>query len=594
MPKRRSPENQDHKAALLGKPIGRRDFVVTATGILAAVNFTGCAGESITGANGTIDLTINGLHPAATSGGSALATPTAGGATVPIPIPAAGHQTASVIAGQWNVQYTAPSNHVLAPGEEATRIITVTNNTVTPITVNLISQGTVQVNVTGLTGSPADGGSATAQRTDAAGAAIPISISAAGTGSATAPTGTYTVTYSPPAGHTVAAGSTNPATGVVVGLGATGTAAFTVQPAATNGTISVTVTGLTGSPANGGSATAQRTDAAGSPVVISVSAAGSGSASVPAGTYTVTYSPPSGFSVAGGSTNPVTGLAVAVGATANTSFAVQVVSTAGLIFHSDWSTGIGTTDAIMRDTNKTLPWDARTGNTGILEVVAATGRDFPVTMANVLRVRRPAGAAPFAFCRISQKWPAPNVGESLFFRVYLRNEFADSEGVKSFSNHHPVQTDPTGPWQWKFGNNADGTFVLRFNLDNTPSPYNSWMTGTFPGTPLPKFATLRLEWRITRVTSTQYTVHARVYNSSNVLLYSEDGVGATGGAFKSNTAGTQETMKQRDGLLTIGTGDNDLLRNLEVGVNGGPTFTTDQFYFWGGVMVRGDNWCGPY
>ena len=79
----------------------------------------------------------------------------------------------------------------------------------------------------------------------------------------------------------------------------------------TTGTLVVSVGGLTGSPANGGSAVAQRTDAAGTPITINVSAAGSGSnTSVPAGTYSVTYTPPSGWSVA--TSNPVTGTVTAV------------------------------------------------------------------------------------------------------------------------------------------------------------------------------------------------------------------------------------------------------------------------------------------
>jgi hypothetical protein len=98
------------------------------------------------------------------------------------------------------------------------------------------------------------------------------------------------------------------------------------------GTLQVNVTGLTGSPASGGSAVAQRTDAAGSPVTINISAAGSGTnTNLPVGTYTVSYTPPGGFNVAGGVTNPVTGIAVTAGGTATVAFAVVVATGTGSI-----------------------------------------------------------------------------------------------------------------------------------------------------------------------------------------------------------------------------------------------------------------------
>ena len=593
MAKRRSSQPLDAKAASpSGKPIGRRQFVAAA-GVFAATQIVGCGTESITGPQGTIDLTINGLDPAATSGGSVIATPTAGGTPVNITIPPLGHQTALAPAGDYTVLYTPPANHALGPGQQNPRTITITAGQTTAVTVDLVSSGTIQVTVTGLTGSPPDGGTAVAQRTDVSATPVNINISAAGSGSASVPTGTYTVTYSPPAGFNVNGGVTNPVTGLVVTLSAPAGVSFAVSPPVSTGTIQITINGLTGSPPNGGSASAQRTDAAASPVPISISAAGSGSAVVPAGTYTVTYSPPGGFQISAGSSNPRTGQSVANGGTTNIAWNVEVVVPGpGLLFESDWSTATGGADNALRDTNKALPWDARTGTLGVLDVIPAAGRQFPANMANILRVKRQAGSPTFGFMRIADKWPEPAVGESLFFRLYLRNEISDVEGDKGLNSHHPIQTDPSGPWAWHFSCNGNGTFPIYFGVTNAPFPKNHWILGIFPGVALSKSGTYRLEWRIRRDSATLYSVHSRIYNSSNQLVWSEDGVGASGGAFMGESAGTQPTQAQANGTMQL-TSNTDL-RHLEIGSNGGPTFIQDEFFYYGGMMVRKDNWCGPY
>src|SRR5258705_4045514 len=71
-------------------PIHRRQFVRVAGGMLVATGL-GCTPLE-GGPQGTLDLTINGLGTSATSGGTAVVTPT-GGTAVTVDIPKAGHQT---------------------------------------------------------------------------------------------------------------------------------------------------------------------------------------------------------------------------------------------------------------------------------------------------------------------------------------------------------------------------------------------------------------------------------------------------------------------------------------------------------------------
>jgi hypothetical protein len=295
------------------------------TGVVVPADGSKTVTFAVTATAGTLAITVTGLTGSPANGGSAVAQRTdSAGTPITINVSAAGSgRNAGVPAGTYTVTYTPPSGFSVT-GTNPRTGVAVSRGATATATFAVQALGTLQVTVTGLTGSPANGGSAVAQRTDAAGTPITINVSAAGSGSNTSvPAGTYTVTYTPPSGFTVS--GTNPRTGLVVSRGATATAAFTVQGSTAVGTLQVTVTGLTGSPANGGSAVAQRTDAAGTAITINVSAAGSGSnPSVPAGTYSVTYTPPAGFSVVG--TDPVTGVVVTSGGTATATFTVAVAS----------------------------------------------------------------------------------------------------------------------------------------------------------------------------------------------------------------------------------------------------------------------------
>ena len=276
---------------------------------------------------GTIAVAVTGLS--GTTGGSALATRVdVPGSQISIPLSASGTGTVGVPVGTYTVAYTAPAGFAVTSANPLSDV-SVGFGATAPAAFTVsgapAATGTIQISVTGLSGS--NGGSAVVQRTDASANPVTVTLSASGSGSASVPVGTYRVSYAPPTGFNVT--STNPITGLVVTDGASVAAAFSVAAVSpTTGTIQVTVTGLSG--ASGGSAVAQRTDAAGNPINIAISAAGSGTASnVPAGTYTVTYTTPPGFTVS--STNPLTGLVVSAGATTAAPFSVAAVAAGAVL-----------------------------------------------------------------------------------------------------------------------------------------------------------------------------------------------------------------------------------------------------------------------
>jgi hypothetical protein len=184
--------------------------------------------------------------------------------------------------------------------------------------------------------------------------------------------------------------------------GITGSATVTVSAAAPSiGALQVLVTGLTGPLVNGGSAVAQRTDLAGTPITISVSATGTGSNSnVPAGTYSVTYTPPSGWSIT--STNPVTGRVVTAGGTTTATFAAAMA-------------GTFVTPNILNNESFEAGWDGWTDASGGLPTTtrdntmppAPGGGSWAVgaSVANAYYFRRELPGGPY---------------DELWFRAYVR------------------------------------------------------------------------------------------------------------------------------------------------------------------------------
>jgi hypothetical protein len=530
------PPVAPHGAAKAGAPekgpITRRVFFVTSGGLLLGMGVTACASESALTVpppppppppeNGSARVRVSGLSGSPPNGGTAVLTRAGGGTQRNITLPTSGDHTENNLPeGSYSAVYTPPTGHEMAPGQNPSRTLTVQANLTTTVDYGValqVSTGTLSVTVTGLSASAANGGSALAHRTDAAGTDQTINISAAGSGSGSLPAGTYTVTYTPPTGHTV--NGTNPVTGVVVTVGASTSVGFAAaQSSVPTGTVAVTVTGLSASAPNGGSALAHRTDAAGTDQTINISAAGSGSGSLPAGTYTVTYTPPSGHTVSG--TNPVTGVVVTVGASTPVGFtAAQSVPTGGLIFAAQFRT-LGTGAAALTDSNR---FD--TSTEGVIVTAASTGiSGWPV--ANVLRVDSAAGTHDNIRCSVNMGPLA--VGATRYHRVY----FASTMDAGSTDNSaHPIENQGVGVDEeygigtWWHDGSGNQLAPTSWNWSIFAGDDIHFREATGGGFPMPIVAIAqhvvwRIEWAIHRISATQYTVQARRYNAAGVLQADE-------------------------------------------------------------------------
>lgn len=260
------------------------------------------------------------------------------------------------------------------------------------------------------------------------------------------------------------------------------------------------------------------------------------------------------------------------------------------LFHSDWSSTLGTSTNAMRDTSKALPWDLVVGSFSTPNtsgVVASTGLDFP--SANVFQINGDnTGADQFintrqvAILPENSRWPIPAIGESLYFRLYKRLVYPVPTYPALGNGNHPIEERAGGSsnWSWSFDVDASG---WRPKLQSQVSTRYYLTSGGSP-VYLARNATYRLEWQVKRTGAAALELHARIYNSANALLYGD--------------ADFMNGATSLADLPVCGVTDLNGLDGLQVGTNG-PT-TTDPggsiipMWYLGCVAVRADDWCGPY
>lgn len=268
------------------------------------------------------------------------------------------------------------------------------------------------------------------------------------------------------------------------------------------------------------------------------------------------------------------------------------------IFHSDWSSATGSSDAAIRDNGKATPWSARWGGQGSLNVVPATGLGFPATMTNVLRVQH--YQQDFDWVMANNIWSVPAIGSAIYFRVYIRNTVDNAvDAGSSYASTHPVESEGNpngisgGYYAMHYGSYSDGTFPFFVAMNNATYPYNGWTPGAptsnhggrnYDPATLVKNTTYRVEWKFTRTAANRYDFDMRIYGGDDkTLLFDRTNIYAWGG--------------NRQTIATNGTGlsiDDSHVSDLRIGINGGFATPSPQFVYWGGFAVCSDDWCGAY
>jgi len=260
---------------------------------------------------------------------------------------------------------------------------------------------------------------------------------------------------------------------------------------------------------------------------------------------------------------------------------------AAVLFESDWSTATGTSNAAILDTDKAVPWEDIRGPTAASEVISASGLDFPTT--NVLKITAIWNGVGGSFAGpdidSSLTGAIPDVGDSTYYRVYLRVLIPDSYTADDQS--HPYQDGPGGGsqtnWLFKVLPKTDGTWIPQFGWPETAWPNDNW-----DGPNLNKNQTYRIEHRVHRIGNMTANLHVRVYDSSDVLLYTDsdfDNQQSTATLASTPTF----TFRNLNHFKGIRVGDNGLFGGVEADYT--PSFI---MYHWGGLCMRDDTWCGAY
>ena len=215
------------------------------------------------------------------------------------------------------------------------------NPDLNPTIAGVFPTGQLSLTINGLPSGLPDAGAATLTRTDVTGKPpIIVNLPASGSVQTQLFTGSFHVVYTPPSGYQVVGANVFD---VVIAANATSSLSVSVIVLVAQGTLRIVVTGLTAAPVDGGTASILRTDVSGqSPIAVPVpKASGQVDTAVAAGAYTVTYTPPIGFTIDPGTSNPQN-IAVASGAIAQASYGLSApagFATPDILNNASFETG---------------------------------------------------------------------------------------------------------------------------------------------------------------------------------------------------------------------------------------------------------------
>jgi hypothetical protein len=207
----------------------RRRFVRAGGGVLAVTILgIGCDDDGISLVpQGTLRVVVTG-HGSGAAGSVRLVNENLD-ATVAVPANGIGEQLVPI--GTYTLTYTPPSGYVLGTGQNAQQNITITAGATSQVSFAVVQPpagtGTARIVVTGLVAGATAGGTAVITPTGG-GAATTVNVPATGTANVSVAVGTYSVAYTPPAGHGLATGQTGQAN-LTITAGQTAIATFQVQ-----------------------------------------------------------------------------------------------------------------------------------------------------------------------------------------------------------------------------------------------------------------------------------------------------------------------------------------------------------------------------
>ncbi len=148
----------------------------------------------------------------------------------------------------------------------------------------------------------------------------------------------------------------------------------------------------------------------------------------------------------------------------------------------------------------------REASNATVVMVSSSGLGFPSGTVNVARNVH-AGALDVQWVA-NNLWRAPAVGEYVFLRMYIRNSLPN--GANTGADHGNQCNVGDVKWAWLIEAGSGGTYDL--------DVANSAQSNIRLASGIPKGSVQRLEWRLSRTSSTSGVVTFRVYSSTGTLL----------------------------------------------------------------------------
>lgn len=222
------------------RALDRRSFIKAAGGAVAATAMGACSGlpPGEGGGTGSVQVRVSGLSTAA-AGSVTVTRPDGTNPAVTIPLPDAEANgvsvgiAAGVPVGMYRITYAPPAGHVVTDPADFRDVLVVTDQTITAdFAVQAATTGALQVQVLGFGAAAASAGTVAITQPDGTPSGVSLVLpppsGGESLGSANHPVGPHRVTYTPPANHAIAAG-TSDSEDVTVPGGGTVRASFQVQ-----------------------------------------------------------------------------------------------------------------------------------------------------------------------------------------------------------------------------------------------------------------------------------------------------------------------------------------------------------------------------
>jgi hypothetical protein len=201
------------------------------------------------------------------------------------------------------------------------------------------------------------------------------------------------------------------------------------------------------------------------------------------------------------------------------------------------------------------------GGDGVINCISASGLGFPSGVNFVAQnVYAPEGSQLY---KTENLWPLPAIGQTVFFRMYLRQSLPNNANT---GNDHGFQSNAGDiKWHWNIAAGDTNSFDLICGKHS-----GSVFTTVCDA---PKNAALRLEWAFKRTATSTGQCIFRCYNAAGTLL------------------GTAT----QTGITTISTAN---FREALWGLSGqGTSSYSGGSVYWGAIAVRvgaDDEWVGAY